>query len=302
MEFLHLKFKRIEILPMNLRILLCLLVLLSVFSCSKDPILIDGNDPPPDQTIEDQTIRNYINKVYISLLSREPSNSEYNSAFDSMRTKDFSEASRQMFLDQIFADPAYLDNVYANAREELLRGADTMDIYTEWLGLNNLLNDPQLAPFYPIIQMEIVRIEELMDVPEELADGSLNVRGMYRRVVNNSIYDNFNMGTENFIISTFQFFMHRSPTISELDECTKIVDGQEGIMFLQTGESKEDYLDIFFDNDEYYEGQVIYLFNKYLYRDPLSEEMTFYAQVYKQDDDYAALQRLILSLDEFAGV
>jgi hypothetical protein len=287
---------------MNLRISTLLLLIVLAASCSKDPILIDGNEPPPDKTIEDQTITNYINKVYISLLSREPSADEYDAGFDSMRAADFSEASRQAFLDQIFVDPAYLDNVYANAREELLRGADTMDIYVEWLGLNNLLNDPQLAPFYPIIQMEIGRIEELMDVPEDMADGSLNVRGMYRRVVNNSLYDNFNMGTENFIVSTFQFFMHRSPTRNELVECTKVVDGQEGIMFLQTGESKDDYLAIFFDSDEYYEGQVIYLFNKYLFRNPLSEEMTYYSKIYQQSDDYASLQRLILSLDEFAGV
>ncbi len=282
--------------------ILPLFLLIFAFACSKDTNLIPGNTAPPDNTVEDQTIINYINKSYISLLSREPNSQELQTAFDALRADDFSDTSRVEFLQTVIDDPAYLDNVYANAREELLRGADTTDIYIQWNGLMQALNDPNLAPFYPLIQEEIDRMEDLMDVPEDLASGAIDVTEMYRRVVNNSLYDDFNMGTENFIISTFQFFLHRSPTGTELEECTKIVDDNEGVMFLQTGESKDDYLDIFFASDGYYEGQVIYLYEKYLFRTPLSEEMSFYAQIYKANNNYPELQTLILSQDEFAGL
>ena len=52
-----------------------------VFSCSKDSTeLITNNVAPPDYTVDRVIKENYINKLYISMLGREPNVDEFNSA------------------------------------------------------------------------------------------------------------------------------------------------------------------------------------------------------------------------------
>ena len=60
---------------------LYLFALALVFSCSKDSTeLIPNNVAPPDYTVDRVIKENYINKLYISMLGREPSTNEFNSA------------------------------------------------------------------------------------------------------------------------------------------------------------------------------------------------------------------------------
>jgi hypothetical protein len=64
---------------------LCLFfTLFVVSSCNndRDAILVEGNIAPPDPTIEMVIVEGYINKLYISLLGREPSVNEFNIAID----------------------------------------------------------------------------------------------------------------------------------------------------------------------------------------------------------------------------
>jgi hypothetical protein len=81
-----------------------------------------------------------------------------------------------------------------------------------------------------------------------------------------------------------------------------MVDGQRATLFLQIGQKKNDYINIFFDADGYYEGQVRFIFKKYLYREPTSAEIAYYSNIYKSTNSYKALQRQVFSLNEFAGV
>jgi hypothetical protein len=81
-----------------------------------------------------------------------------------------------------------------------------------------------------------------------------------------------------------------------------MVDGFVAILFFQTGNSKEQCVDIFLNSDDYYEGQVRDLYLRYLFREPTSEEQGYYANSYFDSDDFDQLQKDILSLDEFAGL
>ena len=100
----------------------------------------------------------------------------------------------------------------------------------------------------------------------------------------------------------FQYFLFRYPTDEELAQSTLIVDGFEGVVFLQTGYVKNDIINIFFGCNNYFEGQVRDLYLKYLFREPTSIEMSDKATIYKNTLDYKALQKAILSTDEYAGI
>ena len=110
------------------------------------------------------------------------------------------------------------------------------------------------------------------------------------------------MGTENFVVSTFQNFLFRYPSDAELLNGKTMVDGDNAILFLVIGKSKTDYLNIFFTSDDYYEGQVRNAFRKYLFREPSPAEIALYADVYKTGDNYSLLQKEIFALDEYSGV
>lgn len=67
-----------------LRLLIFSIVLFTLGSCQNDndTILVEGNIAPPDPTIERVLVEGYVNKLYISLLGREPSTIEFNQALN----------------------------------------------------------------------------------------------------------------------------------------------------------------------------------------------------------------------------
>ena len=49
-----------------------------LISCDKtEEVYIEGNVAPPDETIENVIIENYLNKLYISLLGRKATDEEF---------------------------------------------------------------------------------------------------------------------------------------------------------------------------------------------------------------------------------
>jgi hypothetical protein len=110
------------------------------------------------------------------------------------------------------------------------------------------------------------------------------------------------MGTENFVVSCFQHFLSRYPTAHELEQSKKMVDGTPAVLFLQSGQSKKEFISIFFSSWDYYEGLVVNLYSRLLYRKPTSVEMGLATQKFQQSMDYEQMQKDILVTNEFAGI
>jgi len=119
---------------------------------------------------------------------------------------------------------------------------------------------------------------------------------------NNYIYDQINMGSANFVISTFQHLINRNPTNAEQVNGITMIEGNNSIIFLEIGESKSDYLNILTNASNYYEAQVVLLYGKYLNRLPSGHEMSTGTQLFSSTNDYTAVQRVILSSNEFIGI
>lgn len=61
-------------------------------------------------------------------------------------------------------------------------------------------------------------------------------------------------------------------------------------------------MDIILNTGNYFESQVRELYLRYLFRQPSSEEMVQLGASYKANLDYKALQKSILSSDEYVGI
>ena len=285
-------------------LLLALLTVLALASCGKDQeiVPIEGNVAPPDYTIPTITKESYVNRVYISLLGRKPNDLEFQNGLNQLDQDNMSLANREAFLDDVMDNYDYHYNLFDVGRVNYLNGADTTEMKDFIFVYNLLLQDPQYQPIWPIIQEEIDRMELVLEIPDDLASGAIALPEAHRRLVENNIYDEINMGTLNFVQSCFENFLFRYPTTSELDNGILMVDGFSATVFLQPGRNKDDFLTIFFSSTDYYEGQVRDVYQRFLFRDPDSVEMDELTQQYLSTGDYKALLKSVLSSDDYAGI
>lgn len=285
------------------RILLLSTIAFSIVSCKKESTeYIEGNVAPPDNTIETVTKENYVNKLYISVLGRQATDTEYNAGLAIINKDNLSESNRSELVDVVMGNDEYYHNEYETVREDVLNGIDTSDyeLYkTIFKNAKMATVDPDEIYYYDHF---IARINLLQKVFDDLNSETINFIEVHKRCVYNHFYDEINMGTENFVVSMYQNFLFRYPTTDELDKASTMVDGRESIVFYELGKSKENFMDIFFASDEYLEGQIRTAFLRFLFREPSVEELVGMAALYKADFDFKKMQKRILMLDEYVGI
>jgi hypothetical protein len=280
-----------------------LLLVIMMSACKKkefENTYVEGNKPLPDYTVDPIKIESYYNRIYIELLGRKPNNSEATNATALLKNEHFNQSNRTSLIAQIQQSNEYRQRTYSNIKANLLNQLDTAQI-TLFIGIfTNALSQPQYANSIDLINYEIARLKRLQNIPKALEGDTLDIMEIYRRCVNNYFYDQLNMGTENFVVSTFQHFFDRYPAQQELEKGKKMVDGMSSDLFFEYGTTKNDYVQIIMRSDNFYEGQVRDLYRRYLFREPLTEEMFNESRFFKQDLNYKKLQQRILSSDEYA--
>ena len=281
------------------------ILFLGLHSCKKyEEELIPGNVPPPDSTVSEVLMQTYVNKAYISILGRKPTEGEFSEGFALIKQGNLNEASRFVFLDIVMTKPEYYPHVYDLARQELLNDLDTGEVSYNKTLFEYLITLPENAAYVEQFQLEIDRLDSMQQIPSFLATNQpYGVAKMHKYCVDNFFYDQLNMGTFNFVTSCFEHFLFRAPSDLELYNGSQMVDGFSGTLFFHEGGTKPEFLHIFFlDGDDYFQGQVRDLFQRYLFREPSSEETVNLAFQYRNSGDYKALQKKILSMDEYVGL
>jgi hypothetical protein len=285
-----------------MRSLLFLFFILIISSCTKfEDVIVDGNTHPNDPTIENTVIENYVNKLYISTIGREPTKVEFDDNFETLREANLSQQSREIVIDKVLDKAEYFNNLFKIESANILNGVDTAMINERYyLYKYFLMNASGFDSIY--IGYEFERLSVLKQALPELNAGTITNTELYKRMVNNNFFDDINMGTENFVVAMFQHFLLRYPTGAEVENASDMVNDGNATLFFETGNGKDDFISIFFSSDEYYTGQTSILFNRYLFRYPSSEESVNYSLDYINTDDYKILQRRILSANEFIGL
>ena len=282
--------------------LLFLFSVLIISSCTKiDDVIVDGNTHPTDPTIENTVIENYINKLYISTIGREPTTAEFDDNFETLREANLSQQSREIVIDKVLDKAEYFNNLFKLESANILNGVDT-NMINERVYIYQFLLTTTNGVDSIYIVYELKRMLEFQQALPALNTGTITSTELFKRMVNNNFFDEINMGTENFVVAMFQHFLLRYPTGAEVENAKTMVDDGNATVFFETGNGKDDFISIFFSSDEYYTGQTSILFNRYLFRNPSSEESVNYSLDYINTDDYKILQRRILSTNEFIGL
>ncbi len=281
-------------------------------SCKKDPLLIDnhidttitGNDPPPYNGISELQIKLYINKLYVDLIGRQPSSLELSIQFDFLKTNHLSISSRENVVSQLLNTTDFYNRLFDITSADMTNGIDSVDIadattqFYYFIYFDSLNGLSQNLPYY---YAELLRLNAISSCKTELKNNTINLREFYRRFVDNYFYDQVNMGTENFVIGSFDDLYLRTPTASELQNASAMVDGASTTLFDQSGTNKGDYEIIIVNSPEFTEGFIRKCYIQFLLRNPTSGEMGLETQTLNVSLDWKTLIKKLVSTDEYAG-
>lgn len=277
----------------------CCLLLLTLSNCNggtKAPIVVD--EIPAETAFSISLYERYANQLHIILLGREADPQELETSVNLLKEKGLSKQSRLALISKLQQDSTYARYQYRQAEMRLLNfifDPDPKHIETTievWRAL------PETAENLA----EIERLRKLQTIEADLLSGIIDQFSLHERLSFNSYYDFVNMGTENFVVSIFQHFLHRYPTEHELEQAKTMVDGRSSNVFFQNGSSKQDFVRIFFSSTAYFEGIVVDLFKRYFYRQPTSSELEANSATLLEEQDFKALQIRLLSSDEIVSL
>jgi hypothetical protein len=263
---------------------------------------VSNNTAPPDTTVENVTVENYINRTSIVLLGREPDTIEHAWALAILKQSSFSIASRKVYLDSLIKKPEYFQHTFDKWRIELLNTVDTTDVNNEIVLFNTLLTNSSFQSIWPVIRVEINRMVKMQDTTRLYLAGQLPLKALHAALIDNYFYDQVNMGAANFVISTFQHFINRNPEVAEQNSGVAMVNGQYANLFLQSGSSKDEYISILMHSNDYAEGMVSRMYTDILLRSAVSVEQSNGTQLVQSSNDVQEEQMVLLSSDEYAGI
>jgi hypothetical protein len=296
----------------NLHLLL-LLIICSLFSCTKEEIIyenehinviINDNDAPPYSGITSIQIEGYVNRLFIDLLGREPSVTERTQTKDYLKSNDLTTEARAFVLNQLMTSNEYYQRFFTVHSGKLLDGITEQDITNGIATFNILYNNAVTAGNAPLAQYYQKGQVKLTSLQQAISDYSINLISIdqfFARLIDNPFFDDINMGSENFAIGSFEGLFNRLPTETELTASIEMVDGFSAQLLLKDGNGKDDFIKIVTTVPEFYQGLTIDIYNQLLARNPDSPEMSEGTIILSSTSDYKAVQELVLISDEYAG-
>ncbi|MCO6485438.1 MAG: hypothetical protein J5I41_06630 [Saprospiraceae bacterium] len=290
--------------------------LLVLTSCKKEEVLIPDNQPPYYEGVPVVKIENFVNRLYIDLLAREPLDEEMRQAVLDLQAAKLSAEARldliirlQTNTDFIEGDTsyqrAYVQNLYNLAKIRCLEGVSDGELNSE-AGIYNFgaIVD-SIEGNWEGYTRKIRERDKLLGVVQgraELEQGVITFNQLFARVINNAIYDKINMNTVNFVNASFDNLLWRYPTHSELQTGFQMIElNQPGVLFGKQGSHKDDYVDILCTSREMYEGLIIWAYRQLLNRSPSSAETAALLSDFVNHRDIRLIQQHILVTDEYAN-
>lgn len=284
------------------------LLMVFIFSCKKDTviknIIIEDNTAPPYNEVTTVQIRNYVNKIYIDLLGREPLMSELTSSTSDLKSNSLSNTSREQLLSDLMSTDEYYKRFYEIYQTSYLPGVtnDELDftilIYESERDQAIQNGNNALVQLY---NFELDLMYALRDARVDYQNGGITINEFMTRMTLNQFYEEINMGAENYVLSCFENFLKRTPTDAQLLASVEMVSGNPAQVFFQDGNNQNDFINIIMNTAEFYQGLSIDIYNQLLVRQPDSQEMVDAIFIFDETQDYQSVQRLVMKSDEYAG-
>lgn len=290
--------------------------LLLLSACESDELIRVGNNKPPQyEGVSMLRIENYVNRLFIDLLGREPTEIERESISIRLKDQKLNKETRDSIVQNLQRDSTYrlgdssyrhafIQRVYDLMKYRFVEGASDPEIAQKLGNINfaikiNRLNGDSVR----VKQMlfEASKYEKILKWKYHYRVGLDDYPGLCSHLMNNGIYDVINMGTFNFVNAAYDDVLGRWPNKSEFDSAYAVVDRNEPkVVFNKVAQNKSEFIDALVGSDAFYESQIRWWFFQYVRKEISPNFLYELLLKYKNDGNIESVQKEILITDEYA--
>lgn len=298
-------------------LLLCLFSITLLFSCTKNEVVVvPDNEIFDPRSVPTVQVENYVNKIFIDLLGREPLDAEMLSEVQRLRDSSLDYESREVLITKLMTSTdfmegdssyktAYYQRLYDMAKARLCEGAADAE-FTRYVGLAGFsiktgrLEGDSIKVFKGLEQQK--RNQAVVDSKYKYREGVISYNDMYASLLDNNVYDVINMNTFNFVNASFDDLFNRFPVQSEFDIAYQIIqNNQIGSLFGGSASNKVEYCQMLTQSVEFSESMIRWAYFNLLGRQPSTQEVHNLLLDYHQDKDFQRIQLTIMRTNEYAN-
>lgn len=296
------------------------LIILSaaIVGCKKETevVTFTGNNIAPYDEVSTLLVENYVNRIYIDLIGREPTDVEMSADVTALESGDLTAVARMALVDKLMNNTTYIEGdssfkhayhlkFYEDHKARFLDGSSEGEMYEiyylyYYISVQDSLAGNVLA--YELTRAAANKMRAAIFSNQDLRNGLITVDEMCKRMCFNVLYDEINMNTFNYINATFDDLYFRYPTEAELEQAFPPIEyNGSGVLFGQVISDKEAYLNLLLSNTEFAEGMIRWAYSSLLSREPTTIEVYNLLDDFNNGQNIKAVQRAIAISDEYAG-
>ena len=284
-------------------------------SCRRSGEDVPNNRPASFENVSTVKVENYINRLYIDLLGREPLDQEVIRDLAGLRAGDLDYDSRRRLITMLMTDSsfvegdssykkAYYQRIYDLTKARLLEGAGD-DEFRQQIGnarfavTSARLTGDSIAVYSALETID--RCENVLKSRRSYQLGLIDIRGMYASMLDNPVYDIINMNTLNFVNASFDDLFFRFPTRDEFDIAYGIIESGKGAsLFGGFADNKPAYCQMLVNSREFSEGMIKWCYLSLVGREPNTQETYNLLEDFHKTKNLQEVQINILITDEYA--
>lgn len=288
-----------------------------LFSCAKDQnIVFENNKPIDPDGVPTIVVENYVNRMFIDLLGRAPTDVELGKYTQDLVGNDLKESTRLDIVKKLQSDTVdintdgkyrdvYYYNFYNAIKAKCIEGAPDSEL-TRIIGIRSgsiriarLLGDSiRVHQDSSVIR----RTTKLLQAEEDYKDGNIDIRDYFEYALNNPVYDRVNMNSFNFVNASFDDLFGRFPTDYEFTQAYEIIEfNRAGFLFGGSATNKNEYCRLLTASNEFSEGVIRWQYNTLLAREPNTAEIAQLMNQFHTTKDVQWLQQEIIKTNEYAN-
>lgn len=294
----------------------CVLLFAFFTNCQKEvEIQINGNKTPKYDDVPTIHVENYINRLFIDLLGREPTDTERDSLTKKLKDSQLSTLCRDSIVYDLQWDTtyrvgdssyrhAYIQRVYNLLKFNYVEGASDPEIGQKLGNLRFAINVSRLNGDSVRVKQylaEAHKYENILRWKYNYRKANSTYPALCGYLMYNGVYDVINMGSFNFVNAAFDDVLGRNPTKQEFDAAYAVVDKNEPtLVFNKVASNKLEFISILTQSDAFYEAQVRWWYFQYLRKEIPSDQLFVWTKEYHNNKKVEWFQRQILITDEYA--
>jgi hypothetical protein len=298
------------------RLLSGALILLVLFSCTESTnVRVEPNKLPKYSGVSTIRIENYIQRMFIDLLGREATEFERTSFSLQLKNAALHDSCRHRLVKQLMFDKgfrvgdssyrhAFSQRIYDISKARFLEGASDPSI-------NQFIGNLDFAIQVARLNGDSIGVYRYVDAKSQYFQvlnsrfqffiQKKDYRNMCAAMMNNSIYDDINMNSFNYINAVFDNCLMRKPTQNEFDRSYQIIEKNlPAEIFSRWASNKNEYCEAVVQSDAFHEAQIRWFFYVLIQREPTTAEVSALFYPFYATHNIETIIEEIITKDEYA--